>query len=235
MNINTDSLYVVLPAAGIGKRMSKNIPKQYLKINGRCIIEHTIERLLSHPRIGQVIVALAEHDSMFSTLDISKNSQVSTVLGGNERSDSVLAGLKAMHEQTWVLVHDAARPCLTHEDIDALIHFCFKHDTGAILATPVRDTMKRSQTNQQIKSTENRNNLWHAQTPQMFKHQQLTRSIELALQSGVEITDEASAMEFANVDSFIVSGREDNIKITRPSDLNLAAFILTQQKEETCA
>ena len=229
-----DSFCVVLPAAGIGKRMSQTVPKQYLKINGKCIIEHTIERLLSHPQIGQVIVALAEHDSIFSTLAISDNSNVIAVLGGKERSDSVLAGLKAMPEQTWILVHDAARPCLTHEDIDALINFCLHNDSGAILATPVRDTMKRSQANQQIKHTEIRDNLWHAQTPQMFKHQQLTSSLERALAEGLEITDEASAMEFASIDSFIVNGREDNIKITRPSDLNLAAYILTQQKEEAC-
>lgn len=229
-----DSLCVVLPAAGIGKRMSQNIPKQYLKINGKCIIEHTIERLLSHPRIEQIIVALAEHDSIFSSLAIAQHSNVCAVTGGNERSDSVLAGLKAMSAQTWVLVHDAARPCVTHADIDALTDFCFEHNAGAILATPVRDTMKRSESGQKIKKTENRENLWHAQTPQMFNHMQLMNSLEQALESGEAITDESSAMEFANIDSFIVSGREDNIKITRPSDLNLAAFILTQQKEETC-
>ncbi|WOH37346.1 2-C-methyl-D-erythritol 4-phosphate cytidylyltransferase [Thalassotalea fonticola] len=234
MNSKIDSLCVVLPAAGIGKRMSQNIPKQYLKINDKCIIEHTIERLLSHPRIGQVMVVLAEHDNIFSALEISKNAKVCTTIGGKERSDSVLAGLKAISEQTWVLVHDAARPCLTHTDIDALIDFCIEQNTGAILASPVRDTMKRSQHNQKIENTENRDNLWHAQTPQMFKHEQLISSLEQALAHGVAITDEASAMEFANVDCFIVSGREDNIKITRPSDLNLAAFILTQQKEETC-
>lgn len=234
MNINTDSLCVVLPAAGIGKRMRQDIPKQYLKINGKCIIEYTIERLLAHPKIGQVIVALAEHDSIFSSLEIATHSQISTVLGGKERSDSVLAGLKVMNDHRWVLVHDAARPCLTHEDIDALINFCVAHDAGAILATPVRDTMKRSSVDQKINNTESRENLWHAQTPQMFKHQQLKASLEQALANNVAITDEASAMEFANIDSFIVCGREDNIKITRPSDLNLAAFILTQQKDETC-
>ncbi|OUS30959.1 2-C-methyl-D-erythritol 4-phosphate cytidylyltransferase [Thalassotalea sp. 42_200_T64] len=251
---NVSNTYsVVVPAAGIGKRMSKNIAKQYLKISGKCIIEHTLERLLSHPKINRIVVALAEHDQYFRRLAIANNPQINTVIGGGERSDSVLAGLKALtndfaNDRTdeenntshnWVLVHDAARPCVTHADIDALIEFCQSNcsgndSAGAILATPVRDTMKRCSSSQQISHTEERENLWHAQTPQMFKLTQLTQALTQGLRDNAPITDEASAMEHVGINSFVVSGREDNIKITRPSDLNLAAFILTQQKEEAC-
>ncbi|KGJ97720.1 2-C-methyl-D-erythritol 4-phosphate cytidylyltransferase [Thalassotalea sp. ND16A] len=250
VNPNVSNHYsVVVPAAGIGKRMSETIAKQYLKIAGKSILEHTLERLLSHPKINHIVVALAEHDQSFSRLAVASNPQISTVIGGGERSDSVLAGLTALANAgtnkesntsgKWVLVHDAARPCVTHADIDALIGFCQNHCTdnnsaGAILATPVRDTMKRCDSNQQISHTEERENLWHAQTPQMFKLTQLTQALTLGLQDKAAITDEASALEHCGINSFVVSGREDNIKITRPSDLNLAAFILAQQKEETC-
>lgn len=237
MNITTitEQFTVVVPAAGIGKRMNSECPKQYLKINQKCIIEHTIERLLSHPNINNIVVALSAHDEVFSTLDVSKQTNVATVIGGSERYDSVLAGINTLTVDDWVLVHDAARPCITHQDITSLIQHCLNNDHGAILATPVRDTMKRSDARQQIVRTESRDNLWHAQTPQMYKCQQLRIAIEQAIANNLTITDESSAIEYAGLASAIVSGREDNIKITRPSDFTLAAFILNQQKEETCA
>ncbi|TRX55820.1 2-C-methyl-D-erythritol 4-phosphate cytidylyltransferase [Thalassomonas sp. M1454] len=231
---STQQFSVVVPAAGIGKRMQTDCPKQYLKIGTKCIIEHTISRLLSHPKIKNVIVALAEHDNVFAKLAIANNPNVKSVVGGKERSDSVLAGLRAINNENWVLVHDAARPCITHADINQLITFCIDNDKGAILATPVRDTMKRTSTSGQIQHTENRDNLWHAQTPQMFNHAQLQSSLEQALANNIAITDEASAIENSGAPSYVVEGREDNIKITRPSDLNLAAFILEQQKEISC-
>lgn len=230
----TEQFTVVVPAAGIGKRMNSEYPKQYLKINQKCIIEHTIERLLSHPNIDKVVVVLSAHDEMFSTLDAAKLTNVATVIGGSERYDSVLAGLHSLACDDWVLVHDAARPCITHQDINELLLHCINTHSGAILATPVRDTMKRSDSNNKILRTESRESLWHAQTPQMYKCQQLQTAIEQAIVSNVTITDESSAIENAGFASAIVPGREDNIKITRPSDLNLAAFILNQQKEETC-
>ena len=221
---------VVVPAAGVGSRMQANVAKQYLKINGKTIIEYTIERLLSHNKINKVVVAIAAHDSIFKTLPLSQDSRVEVVIGGAERSDSVLSGLNACKDNDWVLVHDAARPCVTHDDINELIAFCEKKQQGAILATPVRDTMKRSNDSEQILHSEDRSNLWHAQTPQMFNALQLKKALNSALLEQHKITDEASAIEFAGLPSHIVSGREDNIKITRPSDLNMAAFILKQQQ-----
>lgn len=234
INIAMQEFSVVVPAAGIGKRMQSDCPKQYLKIDGVCIIEHTLNRLLSHPNIKNVIVALAEHDDVFATLNIANNPNVHQVLGGKERSDSVLAGLEFISSTEWILVHDAARPCVTHKDIDQLINFCITQQQGAILATPVRDTMKRTMNSREIDYTESRDNLWHAQTPQMFKHKQLQNSLDAAINNNISITDEASAIEVSGAKSFVVEGREDNIKITRPSDLNLAAFILDQQKEMSC-
>lgn len=233
---NSPTFTVVVPAAGIGKRMSNTIPKQYLKINGKSVIEHTVARLLSHPQINQVIIALAKYDEHFSTTGLATIANVTTVNGGKNRCDSVLAGLNALKgtSQDWVLVHDAARPCVTHQDISKLIDTCLATQTGAILAAPVRDTMKRSNSQGDIVATENRDNLWHALTPQMFQWQPLHHALSAAIKNNVVITDEASAIEFYQQKCKIVSGREDNIKITRPSDLNLAAFILTSQEEEIC-
>lgn len=230
------SFTVVVPAAGIGKRMSKLLPKQYLTINHKTIIEHTVERLLSHQQISHVIIALAENDPYFVKTTLAKNPNVSTVIGGKERCDSVLAGVNSLQQsvQKWVLVHDAARPCVTHKDISELIDRCLNTNEGAILASPVRDTMKRSNDNGQITLTENRNNLWHALTPQMFQTQQLQQALVGALKNKILITDEASAIEYSQQTCNIVSAREDNIKITRPSDLKLATFILTSQEEELC-
>ncbi len=232
---NTQQYTVVVPAAGVGKRMQIDKPKQYLLINNKTIIEHTIERLLSHPLIKQVVVSLSAEDDYFANLPIAGNAQVETVIGGKERYDSVLAGLRMVKEQQWVLVHDAARPCVTHTDIEQLIQHCVQSQQGAILATPVRDTMKRTDPQGHIHHTENRDNLWHAQTPQMFAAKALISALEQGINTGQNITDEASAMELIGKPCDVVSGREDNIKITRPSDVTLASFILTQQKEEACA
>ncbi len=224
---------MILPAAGIGSRMQQALAKQYLTIDNKTIIERTLERVLSHPKIAHVVVVISAEDNTFASLTIAKHDNVSIAIGGKERADSVLAGLKAAGEQDWVLVHDAARPCVTHTDIDALIEFCEQNQEGAILATPVRDTMKRTNASGHIAITEERDNLWHALTPQMFPHRLLLSSLERGIQEHANITDEASAMEYAGQSAHVVSGREDNIKITRPADLPLAAFIL-QQQESAC-
>lgn len=232
---NANQFTVVVPAAGVGKRMASDLPKQYLVINNKTIIEHTVERLLSHPNINRVVLSISPEDEYYSTLSLKNNPQVNTVFGGKERYDSVLAGLQSIDATPWVLVHDAARPCVTHNDITTLIEYCLKHNQGAILATPVRDTMKRTDVTGNILKTEERNNLWHAQTPQMFPTKMLVEALKQGVADNKVITDEASAIELMGKPNSIVSGREDNIKITRPSDLGLAAFILTQQKEEICA
>ncbi|WP_371379678.1 2-C-methyl-D-erythritol 4-phosphate cytidylyltransferase [Thalassotalea aquiviva] len=212
--------------------MGSDCPKQYLKIANKTILEYTLERLLSHPDVAKVVVSVSSEDQYFNELKIAEHPDVVRVDGGKERSDSVLNGLKTLTDEYWVLVHDAARPCVTHADISALIERCYKTDEGAILATPVRDTMKRTDSHGNIERTEDRNNLWHAQTPQMFKLSELTNALISAESAGVAITDEASALEYMKLPSQVVSAREDNIKVTRPSDLNLATFILQQQQEQ---
>ncbi|OEC52035.1 MULTISPECIES: 2-C-methyl-D-erythritol 4-phosphate cytidylyltransferase [unclassified Aeromonas] len=220
-------LTAIVPAAGIGSRMGADCPKQYLQLAGKTILEHTLERLLSHPAIAQVIVALAPHDRWFEALPVAADPRIVRVEGGAERAFSVLNGLHVAQGE-WVLVHDAARPCLTHGDLDALIAAAMNCG-GAILGSRVRDTMKRSDGEGNIIATVEREQLWHALTPQMF----LTRALKLALEEGLllgaTITDEASAMERAGFTVRMVEGRADNIKVTRPEDLSLAGLFLSQQ------
>ncbi|WP_313904104.1 2-C-methyl-D-erythritol 4-phosphate cytidylyltransferase [Thalassotalea sp. PS06] len=221
---------VVVPAAGIGKRMASDIPKQYLTLAGKTILEHTVERLLAHPNVSKVIVALNSEDTFFNKLPLNDNPDVITVTGGSERCDSVLAGLKQVKDSPVAMVHDAARPCLTHEDISQLINHYQQTGRGAILASRVRDTMKRTNADNQISHSESRDNLWHALTPQLFATGLLIEALEKALAAKQTITDEASAMEYCNHPADVVVGRADNIKVTQPEDLDLAQFILKQQQ-----
>jgi len=225
---------VIVPAAGVGKRMLASCPKQYLEINNQSILTHTTNLLLSHSKIAKVIIVLSNGDEYFSQTGLADNSDVIRVTGGKERVDSVLNGLHAIdiERNPWVLVHDAARPCVTHDDIDKLIEQCITNNCGGLLAAQVVDTMKQSSQGHPcaVGTTIDRSNLWHAFTPQMYKTVELKQSIEQALEQGKEITDESSAIELAGLPSLLVLGRRDNIKITRPEDLALAAFYLAQQK-----
>jgi 2-C-methyl-D-erythritol 4-phosphate cytidylyltransferase len=229
---------VVVPAAGIGKRMQADCPKQYLLIAGKTIIEHTLTNLLEHSQVKRVIVVLNASDKSFTQLPIASHPRVEVVEGGQERSDSVLAGLNyILEDEEWVLVHDAARPCLAKSDLTALLQLANQGSIGGILATPVRDTMKRaveSKVNRQnfIKHTEPRENLWHALTPQFFNRVTLQRALTEANKQNANITDEASAIEYIGEKVILVEGRASNIKITQPEDLLLAEFYLTQQQAE---
>ena len=230
-----ETLIAVVPAAGIGKRMKADCPKQYLKIAGLTILEHTVLKLLSHPSIAQVILAISQGDEYFKVTSLSNHKNVVAIEGGQERIDSVLAGLKAIDSQTntWVLVHDAARPCISHKDIDALIASCRSTNHGGLLASPVRDTMKRADVKQQVKSTVERSTLWHALTPQMYQTKPLIMALEQAQADNVLITDESSAMEHVGEASSLVQGSSENIKVTRPEDLALAEFYLANSSDVT--
>ena len=222
-------LYAVVPAAGIGKRMRSELPKQYLTIDNRPIIHYSLEILLKHPAIERVIVVLSANDQWFDDLEIARHSKITVVIGGAERADSVLSGLSALPQQGRVLVHDAARPCLKTSDIDELIA-AQTPECGAILASEVRDTMKRAHNDNTIAHTVDRELLFHALTPQLFDLSTLTLSLTSALDQAVSITDEASAMEWAGHKVTLVEGRSDNIKVTRPEDLQLATLFLSQQQ-----
>jgi len=228
---------VVVPAAGIGKRMLASCPKQYLTIDNQTILSHTINRLLSHKNIAKVVLAINDDDAYFAQTTLVDNANIIRVSGGKERVDSVLSGLQVINDMEWVLVHDAARPCITHDDIDKLIKQCLVNNSGGILAAPVVDTMKlaiKSNANEtmEVSKTIDRSSLWHAFTPQMFKTKELKQAIEQAQVKGLTITDESSAIESAGLPCILVSGRRDNIKITRPEDLVLADFYLKQQIEQ---
>jgi 2-C-methyl-D-erythritol 4-phosphate cytidylyltransferase len=219
----------VVPAAGRGSRMQANKPKQYLPLGGKTIIEHTLTRLLAHPQIEKIVVVIAEDDTYFPLLAMASHPKIEMAVGGPERAISVLNGLACV-ETDWVLVHDAARPCITLADLNALLAVAEQHADGGILATPVKDTMKRANAQQCIAQTVERSHLWHALTPQMFPTQQLADAISAGLAKSLVLTDDASAMEMAGFQPLLVTGRADNIKVTQPEDLALAAFILQQQE-----
>ena len=235
VNKTTEALYAIVPAAGVGSRMRANIPKQYLKLHEKTILEHTVEKLLAHPSIDKVIIAVSQSDPYFPELGIAKDKRVIRVDGGKERADSVFSALNYIVSElrepnAWALVHDAARPCIIKADIDKLIEAVTLSGEGGILAVPVRDTMKRSSTDNKICHTVERENLWHALTPQMFKARLLYQALKEAQQEQALITDEASAMEAKGIQPILVAGRADNFKITQPEDLDLAAFYLSRDK-----
>lgn len=226
--------WAVIPAAGTGIRMHMDLPKQYLTINGRRVIEYSLETFCTHPQIAGVVVALAAGDKLWEGMPFAKHPKVRTVRGGKERCHSVLNCLHALSTvaatEDWVLVHDAARPCIKREDIDQMIATLRDHPVGGLLALPVRDTMKRADGSQDngrhVHETVNRKGLWHALTPQMFRLGRLSQALEQAIRQRELVTDESQAMELAGLRPRLVEGRAENIKITRPSDLKLAELYL---------
>ncbi|GAB1669158.1 2-C-methyl-D-erythritol 4-phosphate cytidylyltransferase [Mannheimia haemolytica] len=209
--------------------MQAEKPKQYLQLKGKTILEHTVSIFLEHPHVEKVIVAVARKDSFYSTLELLKSPKIQLVFGGETRADSVLNALQEINtENAWALVHDAARPCLKRSDLDKLLQI--NDPQGGILAIPAVDTMKRTN-GTKIAHTEDRSTLWHALTPQFFPAQALKQALSSAFANKLQVTDEASAMELAGYQPQLVSGRSDNIKITRPEDLALAEFYLTHNLE----
>lgn len=227
------AVYAVVPAAGAGKRMGSTTPKQYLEIAGRSVLEHTLWRLAGHALIRKVVVAISAGDDYFDALRARLPAKITAVLGGTERCHSVLAALHALALEAaaddWVMVHDAARPCVRSIDLDRMIAILGDDEVGGILAAPVRDTLKRCDEDGAIIATVDRTHLWHALTPQMFRLGILTRALEAALAGGVIVTDEAQAIERAGHTPRVVAGHADNLKITHPEDLALAGLILAAQ------
>ena len=228
-------LWALIPAAGVGRRMGTDIPKQYLPLGDKTVLEHSLAALSQHPSIRGIVLVLGATDEYAgSILDAEPGIPVYRAVGGAERSDSVLNGLQLLaghaHEQDWVLVHDAARPCLRAEDLDRLITALEGHATGGLLGVPVRDTMKRTDAGNQVCETVDRDALWHALTPQMFRLGALREALLAARARGLPVTDDASAMELAGQVPLLVEGHADNLKITRPEDLALAEFYLRQQE-----
>lgn len=226
--------WVVIPAAGVGSRMNSDKPKQYLELNGKKLIEHSLETIMSHPKIQGAVVSLAADDRCWDSVKLPQGKSIRAVIGGAERCQSVLNALEKLSdkadEQDWVLVHDAARPCVRVEDIDKLMQQVGDTQAGGILGVPVRDTMKRSGEGNEILETVDRCGLWHAQTPQMFRLKMLSDALQMAIKQQLMVTDESSAMELFGVQPILVEGHSDNIKVTRPEDLNLASFYLNKKR-----
>jgi 2-C-methyl-D-erythritol 4-phosphate cytidylyltransferase len=229
--MSAPSVWCVVPAAGRGTRVGGDCPKQYLMLAGRPLIEHTLDRLLAHPKIAGLMVVLGKADTHWSGIGRRNGKPVMTTFGGAERSDSVLAGIGALPASVgaadFVLVHDAARPCVRLTDIGRLIEQGNCVD-GGLLGAPLRDTLKLADENFRSALTEPRDHRWRAFTPQMFRRAQLAAALEQAARDGVNVSDEAMAMERAGFAPLLVEGAEDNIKVTTAADFALAEFLLSR-------
>ena len=229
--------WAVVPAAGVGSRFGAALPKQYMQVDGEALVAHALRALLSHPAVEGVVVALAEGDAHWPGWNELQGKPVVTCIGGESRADSVLAGLAALpasvRADDFVLVHDAARPNLSQADLQQLLERGRADPVGAILAAPVRDTLKLAGDDGGIDATQPRERLWRALTPQLFRRLQLSRALQAAHDAGVAITDEAMAMERQGHRPLLVEGSEDNLKVTTPADLALMAFLLRSRREGT--
>jgi 2-C-methyl-D-erythritol 4-phosphate cytidylyltransferase len=234
---NAARYWAVIPAAGAGRRMQGHLPKQYLPLAGKTVIEHTLVHFINHPHISGIVIALSPGDTHWPTLSVVSDKPLVLTEGGSERCHSVLNALLALSgtasDHDWALVHDAARPCLSRDDIDSLLQIASQHVTGGLLGIPVRDTIKRTTDDNEVESTVDRNGLWHAMTPQMFRIGELREAIQSALAAQQIVTDEASAMELSGKRPVMVEGNAGNLKITRPEDLILAEFYIRRGMFDT--
>ena len=226
------TIWAILPAAGIGRRMGSITPKQYISVCGTPVLVHSIERLLAVEEIQQLVVVLQEDDIWWSELNFY-DPRMLTTWGGDERFNSVLNGLEAIIERAepddWVLVHDAVRPCVTQADIRQLIVELSEHNVGGLLATPIDDTVKKIGVDEHVIGTLDRNGLWSALTPQMFRFELLYKALSNAVTKGISVTDEASAVENLGLRPKIVMGEKSNLKITHEADLIIAESFLSSE------
>ena len=224
------NVWAVIPAAGTGSRIDDTLPKQYLRIAGRMLAEHTLEALLAVAQIRELVVAIAPGDSHWATLPASLRERVRVVQGGTDRAASVLAALAGFSQvpdvEDWVLVHDMARPCVRATQVEALIATLENDAVGGLLAIPVVDTLKRAAAGPRVEASVAREGLWRAQTPQMFRFGLLRRALGAARDAGVCVTDESMAVERLGCSPRLVMGSSDNIKVTIAEDLALAEYYL---------
>ena len=224
MSHDLPAFWAVIPAAGVGARMAADRPKQYLQLGGRTILEHSLGCFLDHPRLKGLVVSLAIDDPYWPTLACATDPRIQRADGGSERSGSVLNALLQLNalgasDDDWVLVHDAARPNLSRDDLDKLLAELADDPVGGLLAVPARDTLKRVDKHGRVVDTIDRRLIWQAYTPQMFRLGALHRALADSLVADAVITDEASAMEWSGQAPRLIEGRSDNIKVTRPEDL----------------
>jgi 2-C-methyl-D-erythritol 4-phosphate cytidylyltransferase len=228
-------LWGVIPAAGIGRRMGTGMPKQYLRIAGRTLLEHAAAALLATDGLQRLVIAHHRDDSTLGSLPLAMNSRVQLVVGGDERAESVLAAVEALTglaaDDDWVIVHDAARPCIQPGMIQMMLEELADSAVGGILAQPLSDTVKQADATGAIDKTLPRERLWRAQTPQVFRYRALLEALRNVAQGGVCATDEAMAMERMGHRPRLIEGPASNIKVTFPEDLTLATWYLEQATE----
>ena len=222
--------WVVIPATGTGQRMKASCPKQYIKLAEKSILQHTIDNLLSYPRVTGGVLILNHNDTHWEKLNYKHEKPVLVCTGGEQRHNSVYNGLKRLQLHTddnpYVLIHDAVRPFVSHSDLDQLLEALNECDDGALLAAPVADTLKFADENQKVKNTYPRDNLWRAFTPQAFKLDKIFSALNHVIDNNLDVTDDASAMELMGFSPRLVQGDGQNIKITTPQDLLLAQKII---------
>jgi 2-C-methyl-D-erythritol 4-phosphate cytidylyltransferase len=230
-----DPVWAVIPAAGIGLRMGETVPKQYLKIAGRTLIEYGCDALLDSGCVSGLVIAVQADDQLMARLPMACDPRVHLVTGGAQRADSVLAGLEFLASragpQDWVMVHDAARPCLDSLSVQHMCRQLAQHSVGGILARPVTDTVKQAGAQNAIEATLPRETLWTAQTPQMFRFGLLLQALRSAQAAGIAVTDESMALERMGYQPLLLSGPPSNIKVTYPQDLALASWYLANRSE----
>lgn len=233
--INNRRIWAIIPASGVGHRMQSDRPKQYLSFCDKTVLEHTLDRLLGCDQVHGVILVLREDDEYWPKLQYHADKPLHIAHGGAERQDSVINGLILLHqvdkEECYAMVHDAARPLVQYEELSALINAVKQNKSGAILASPVADTLKRGDSSGHISETVDRNNLWRAFTPQLFESALLLDALQQAKNNQQVMTDDAAAMAAVGHAVQLVEGRSDNIKITRPEDLRLAEQIWKNQQQ----
>ena len=231
--------WAIIPAAGISQRMGSTTPKQYLPIHNTTVIEASLNCFLNHPKVSGVVVVLHKEDQNWDKLDIDNNQKIHTVVGGESRADSVINAVEYLKktpakDTDFVLVHDAARPCLRCSDLDLLISKLENDEVGGILASTVSDTLKQAKSKELtfnvVSETLDRNKVWRAFTPQMFRLKFLKQALAHCSEKNITITDEASAIEAIKLPVKLVKGHSDNIKITHQEDLELAELILKKRE-----
>ena len=222
--------WVVIPAAGAGRRLGSQIPKQYLSVAGRALLAHTLAVFDRIERVRGIVVVISAQDQYWPQLGWQGDKPVYTVTGGTERCHSVDNALRSLRQSArdddWVLVHDAARPCLTRQDVNKMFSLLDGHAVGGLLAAPVTDTLKQADAQGECVATIERADKWRALTPQMFRYAVLREALHRAIEHGVLVTDDAEAVERAGYRVRLVPGRADNIKVTSQEDLLLAEWLL---------
>jgi 2-C-methyl-D-erythritol 4-phosphate cytidylyltransferase len=224
-----------MPAAGSSRRMGiSEKPKQYLELAGRHVIDWALAPFVSHPGCRGVVVVLSPGDVYWAETEYAMSSLVSVAPGGAERANSVLSGLDSLDSRAqpadWVLVHDAARPCLQRAELDCLLHAVQDDQIGGLLAVALVDTLKRADAEQRVYETVSRTSLWRAMTPQMFRYELLRTALRSSIGSNVPVTDEAQAVELQGYRPKLIASDADNLKITTPEDLERARRILSARQ-----